>query len=208
MPPDVDSLWPMASRVGRAEPDEARAIEWTEGVMRSRLRPMLLAGLFTSIAFAAGAGPVSAQDTVDCARAAWAMPVETLEVPEGWAWNGVTPMSSGGVYGSLTETQVEVGATDTVPVVSFRVTCVPDAMAYLDSVQRLQESGLDAENSVVSVAPIGDRVVAWRTEAEYAGRMTIEWAHGGDLLTSVTADAEVDWTTVEDFARSLDAMLP
>ena len=176
--------------------------------MRSRLRPMLLAGLFTSAAFAGGAGPVTAQDTVECARAVWAMPVETLEVPQGWAWNGVTPLSSGGVYGSLTESQVEVVATDTVPVVSFRVTCVPDANAYLDSVERMQESGLNAENSLVSVAPIGDRVVAWRTEAEYASRVTIEWAHGADVLASVMADAEVDWTTVEDFARSLDAMLP
>jgi hypothetical protein len=176
--------------------------------MRSRLPPMLLAGLFTSVAFAGGAGPVTAQDTVDCARAVWALPVETLEVPEGWAWNGVTPLSSGGLYGSLTETRVAVGATDTVPVVSFRVTCVPDATAYLDSVQRLQESGLDAENSLVSVAPIGDRVVARRTEAEYASRVTIEWAHGADVLTSVMADAEVDGMAVEDFARSLDAMLP
>jgi hypothetical protein len=169
---------------------------------------MLLAGLFTSLVFAGAAGPVAAQDTVDCARAVWAMPVETLEVPEGWAWNGVAPLSSGGVYGSLTETRVEVGATDTVPVVSFRVTCVPDADAYLDSVERMQASGLDADNRVVSVPPIGDRVVAWRTEAEYANRVTLEWAHGGDVLASVVADAEVDWTTVEDFARSLDAMLP
>jgi hypothetical protein len=72
----------------------------------------------------------------------------------------------------------------------------------------MQESGLNAETSIVSVAPIGDRVVAWRTEAEYANRVTIEWAHGDDVLASVMADAEVDWTTVEDFARSLDAMLP
>ena len=114
---------------------------------------------------------------------------------EGWAWNGVTPLSSGGVYGSLTESQVEVGAADTVPVVSFRVTCVPDANAYLDSVERMQESGLNAENSLVSVAPIGDRVVAWRTEAEYANRVTIEWAPGADVLASVMADAEVDSTS-------------
>jgi hypothetical protein len=172
---DVDSLWSPAIGVGRVEPDEARAMERTEGGMRSRLRPMLLAGLFTSVAFAGEAGPVTAQDAVACTRAVWAMPVETLEVPEGWAWNdGVTPLPSGGVYGSLTETQVEVGATDTVSVVSLRVTCVPDANAYLDSVERMQESGLDAETSIVSAAPISDRVVAWRTEAEYANRMTMD----------------------------------
>ena len=90
--------------------------------------------------------------------------------------------------------KVEVGTTDTVPVSlvpsSLRF---PDASAYLDSVERMPQSGLNAENSLVSVAPIGDRVVAWRTKARCASRVTIEWAHGADVLASVMADAEVDW---------------
>jgi hypothetical protein len=175
--------------------------------MRPYRRPALLAGLVLTLALVAGGGPATAQD-VDCARAVWALPIESLDLPEGWSLSELSPSPTGGWQGSLEiqsvegDTEDEVATTDRI---SFALACIPDSRVWMDVDARARALFPDRYR-VIGAVEVGDLSTAFR-DTERNGGSALRWAN--DMVVgTVSADHAVDWSTVEDVALELDAILP
>jgi hypothetical protein len=173
--------------------------------MRRRLRHTLLAVVVLG-ALASTGGAATAQDA-DCARALWAVPIETLELPEGWTWSSLTALPDGGWSGSIEtpkpDSEVASGFDDATDDIYFAVECTPDPGAFIEARSRARDMWPDAYRDI-STIEVGDSSLALQSSDGSTG---LDWANG-TVYGTIHANDDADWSAVEDFALALDALLP
>jgi hypothetical protein len=159
------------------------------------------------VELAAGGGPATAQ-AADCARALWAVPIETLDLPEGWSLSDLSPSPTGGWRGSLEMLVPEADADDEVATadrISIALACIPDSRVWMDVDARARALFPDRYRDIGAVE-VGDLSTAFRDTERDTGSV-LQWANNM-VVGTVSAEDTVDWSTVEDVALALDALLP
>ena len=173
--------------------------------MRRRSGQAALAALLVAGALASAGGIAAAQEP-ECARAMWAVPIETVELPDGWTWSSLTAQMDGGWSGSIEKGSADSEATsdieDMTDDIYFDLECNPDPQAFMDARSRVRSVWPDRYGDVEAVE-VGDQSVAF----EYANGIGLDWAHGMVYGTVYGADS-ADLATIEDVALALDAVLP
>lgn len=173
--------------------------------MRRRSSHALLAALLASGALISAGNTVVAQEA-DCARAMWAIPIETVELPEGWTWSSLTVQMDGGWSGSIEKRKPDSEITsefgDDSYDIYFDVECNADPQAFLDARSRSREAWPDRYSDIDGLE-VGDESMAF----EYADGVALDWAHGAVYGIVYGHDA-ADQSAVEEFALALDALLP
>jgi hypothetical protein len=174
--------------------------------MRLRSTHALLASLLVTGTLASAGGVAAAQEG-DCARALWAVPIEAVELPEGWTWSSLTVRMDGGWGGSIEmpkpESEITSDYDDKTDDIYFDVECIADPQAFLDARRRSREVWPDKYRDI-DVAGVGDQSVAFGYPE---GGTVLDWANGM-IYGTVHGDEAVDASAVEDFALALDALLP
>ena len=173
--------------------------------MRRHSGHAFLAALLVAGALASAGGIAAAQEP-ECARAMWAVPIETVELPDGWTWSSLTAQMDGGWSGSIEQGRPDAEVTsdleDKTDDIYFDLECNPDPQAFLDARSRVRSVWPDRYGDVDAV-DVGDQSVAF----EYANGIGLDWAHGTIYGTVYGADS-ADPAAVEDLALALDALLP
>ncbi len=173
--------------------------------MRLRSTHAVLASLLVTGTLAS-AGSVAVAQEADCARALWALPIENVELPEGWTWSSLTVRMDGGWGGSIEmpkpESEITSDFDDKTYDIYFDVECNADPRAFMDARSRSREPWPEKYSDIDAIE-VGDQSMAF----EYAQGVALDWAHGTAYGT-VYANDTADLTAVEDFALALDALLP
>ncbi len=169
------------------------------------LSALLVAGALGSAGGIAAAQEATAQEP-ECARAMWAMPIETVELPDGWAWSSLTAQMDGGWSGSIEKGLPDSEGTsdfeDKTDDIYFDLECNPDPQAFMEARSRVRSVWPDRYGDVEAVE-VGDQSVAF----EYANGIGLDWAHGMVYGTVYGADS-AGAAAIEDLALALDAVLP
>jgi hypothetical protein len=121
-------------------------------------------------------------------------PVETAELPEGWAWDFFTLERHGA---PSFEASIDAGGY----AVNLELSCVSDPEGMFD---RLEELRVVAGNDKIGVVEIGDEALAAR---EFHDFPTIRWRHE-DIVGQLRSSDGVDYGDLEVFAQRVDALLP
>ena len=173
--------------------------------MRRRSGQAVLAASLVAGALASTGGIAVAQES-ECASAMWAVPVETVALPDGWTWSSLTAQMDGGWSGSIekgpADADVTSGLEDMTDDIYFDLECNPDPQAFMDARSRARSVWPDRYGEVDTVE-VGDQSIAF----EYANGIGLDWAHGMVYGTVYGADS-ADPSAIEDLALALDALLP
>ena len=174
--------------------------------MRLRSTHAVLASLIVTGTLAATGGVAAAQEA-DCARALWAVPIESVELPEGWTWSSLTVRMDGGWGGSIEmpkpDSEIASEYDDKTYDLYFDVECIADPGAFMDARRRAREIGL-VEYRDIEAVQVGDLSVAFGYPE---GGMVLDWANG-TVYGTVYGDDDAESSAVEEFALALDALLP
>jgi hypothetical protein len=173
--------------------------------MRRRSSHALLAVLLVSGTLATAGDMATAQEA-DCARALWAVPIETVEMPDGWVWSSLTVQMDGGWSGSIgkpkADSQIASDFDDKTDDIYFDVECNADPQAFMEARSRARAAWPDRYSDIDAIE-VGDLSMAFG----YADGIAVDWAHGA-VYGIVYGDDAVDPTAVRDFAQALDGLLP
>ena len=174
--------------------------------MARRSRPVvaaLLAG-----ALAAGSTGVASADFDECVAQLRDVPLETLELPSGFAWNSLTWAKYGAARweGSIIDREDSGVALDVV------LTCSYDAAA--DMARSGEIASFLGWETRLDVTLIGDESLALRDDNPentfFGGVMSIEWRNGA--IIGVVSDRrgadDQDVGMLEQLAQDVDARLP
>lgn len=174
--------------------------------MRLRSTHAVLASLLVTGTLAATGGVAAAQEA-DCARALWALPIESVELPEGWTWSSLTVQMDGGWGGSIEmpkpESDVASDYDDKTYDIYFDVECNADPQAFIDARTRSREIWPDKYRDIEAVQ-VGDQSVAFGYPE---GGTILDWANG-TVYGTVYGDDAAESSAVEALALALDALLP
>ena len=121
-------------------------------------------------------------------------PIETVTLPAGWEWDFFTLEQHGA---PSFHASIDAGGF----AVNLELSCVSDSEGLFD---RLEELRVVADNDKLGVVAIGDESTATR---EFSDFPTIRWRHG-DIIGLARGCDEVDYGDLEEFALSVDALLP
>ena len=138
-------------------------------------------------------GVVSAHDE-SCELRLREAPIETAELPEGWAWDFFTLERQG-----APSFQASIDAQGFA--VNLELSCVSDPEGLF---LRLEELRQVADNDKIGVVEIGDEALAAREFSEFP---TIRWRRD-DIIGQLRACDEVDYGDMEIFAQRIDELLP
>lgn len=161
--------------------------------MRSTRSLLAVAMLVATTAMLATTMAVSAHDT-DCETRLRGAPIETAELPEGWAWDFFTLERLGA---PSFQASIDAGGF----AVNLELACVSDPTGLFVRLEELRDV---ANNDKIGVVPIGDESQASR---EFSDFPTIRWRHD-DIVGLLRACDEVDYGDMEVFAQAVDALLP
>lgn len=121
-------------------------------------------------------------------------PIETALLPDGWDWDFFTIEQNGA---PSFQADIDAGGL----AVKLELSCASDPEGLFLRLEELREV---ADNDKIGVVLIGDGSMAAR---EFSDFPTIRWRHD-DIVGLVRACDEVDYGDMEDFALSVDALLP
>lgn len=121
-------------------------------------------------------------------------PIETVELPDGWAWDFFTLERHGA---PSFEASIDAGGF----AVNLELSCVSDPEGLF---VRLEELRLVADNDKIGVVEVGDEALAAR---EFLDFPTIRWRHD-DIVGQLRANDGVDYGDLELFAERVDELLP
>lgn len=173
--------------------------------MRRRWSHVPVAALLVSGTLASAGGVAAAQET-DCARALWAAPIETVEMPEGWTWSSLTVQMDGGWSGSIGKPRAASESAsdfdDKTDDIYFDVECNADPQAFMEARSRARAAWPERYSDIDAIE-VGDLSMAFG----YEDGIAVDWAHG-TVYGIVYGDDAVDPTEVRDFALALDRLLP
>jgi hypothetical protein len=139
------------------------------------------------------AGPASAHEDA-CELRLREAPLETVELPDGWAWDFFTLERHGA---PSFEASIDADGF----AVNLELSCVSDPEGLFI---RLEELRQIADNDKIGVVEIGVEALAAR---EFCDFPTIRWRHE-DIVGQLRASDGVDYGDLEVFAQRLDELLP
>ena len=139
------------------------------------------------------AGVASAHDD-SCELRLRDAPIETVELPDGWAWDFFTLERHGA---PSFEASIDAGGF----AVNLELSCVSDPEGLFIRHEELRQV---AGNDKIGVVPIGDESLATR---EFSDFPTIRWRHE-DIVGQLRAHDRVDYGDMEVFAQRIDELLP
>ena len=163
----------------------------------------LLAGVL-----AAGSAGVASANVDECVAQLRDVPLETLELPSGFAWNSLTWAKYGVARweGSIVDREESGVALDVI------LTCSYDAAA--DMARSGEIASFLGWETRLDVTLIGDESLALRDDDPdntfFGGLMSIEWRDGaiiGVVNDRRGADYQ-DFGMLEQLAQDVDALLP
>lgn len=164
-----------------------------------RGRSIMAAAILAITGVLPGAPAVLSQGPDGCEAVLLSLPIETLQVPDGWAWTALRPAWSG----TLAAVTASGDGSATIDLV---LACDPDAAATFARAAEVRAAlGLE---EVLAAAPVGEESVAVRTiDGEGATRVRIDW-HDGPIVASVSAaDGPETLTDLSAVALAVDALL-
>jgi hypothetical protein len=121
-------------------------------------------------------------------------PIETVELPDGWAWDFFTLERHGA---PSFEASIDANGF----AVNVELSCVSDPEGLF---VRLEELRQVADNDKLGVIEIGDESQATR---EFSDFPTIRWRHE-DIVGQLRAFDDVDYGDMEVFAQRIEELLP
>lgn len=159
--------------------------------------------LLIAVPLATGtANSTRAQD--DCHDTLWSVPVETLNMPDGWDLLSATPQPQGWW-------NVEMTGPDGASV-SAQLFCIVGITAFAEAMDR---TGDLQGTRALAVVEVGDQTWASRETPEstafFSGMTEITWVNGsilGVVSDYSSEDEAADWEDMEDIALALDSLLP
>ena len=157
-----------------------------------RPRSLIAACAIVGVALAT-AGVASAHEDA-CELRLREAPIETVELPDGWAWDFFTLERHGA---PSFEASIDAGGF----AVNLELSCVSDPQGMFD---RLEQLRVVAGNDKIGVVEIGDEALAAR---EFLDFPTIRWRHD-DIVGQLRANEGGDYGNLEVFAQRLDELLP
>lgn len=170
--------------------------------MRISAATSVLATLLAGSMALSGSSVALAQDPA-CLQPVYAIPIESVDLPDGWTWDSLLPTEFGwrGSHHS-----------PTTEYLSFSIQCMADAAGFLAAKSRTFAID-EPEARISSVVPVGDEVLAYSYEWEGYDAETmyksnyITWRNDS-VVAQVYGDEDADWSELEDLALAIDALLP
>lgn len=159
-------------------------------------RPMVIV-LLAGALIAGGSGATTGHDAA-CIDQLREVPLEILELPDGYTWGYLEWTDVFGTWNSLVEPRGR-------GYLAIRIHCSSDAAATMTRDQELRD--FDGSYETLDVVAIGDESAAYRRDD---GSVEITW-RTGDFLGTIIGQRnskERDFAVQEQLAQDADALLP